>query len=166
MKALVMREKFQTRTIRLVGESQLNTALALIPHLPLDAKKPLELVIREEVKARKLDQNALMWVGPLKDISEQAYVEGRRFSDLIWHEHFKEQYLPDQNSPEFDPELVKDPDTYKKYDFTPSGKRVLVGSTTELSITGFALYLEQVYADGANLGVQFHANPNDARRAA
>jgi hypothetical protein len=29
-----------------------------------------------------------------------------------------------------------------------------------------AQYLEQVYADGANMGVEFHANPNDARRAA
>lgn len=160
------REKFQTRTIRLVGESQINTALALIPNLPLDSKKPLELVIREEVKARKLDQNALMWAGPLKDIEEQAYVDGRRFSDVVWHEHFKEQYLPNEADSDFDPELVKDAATYKKYDITPSGKRVLVGSTTELSIKGFALYLEQVYADGANLGVQFSANPNAMKVAA
>ena len=160
------REKFQTRTIRLVGEQQVNTALALLPNLPIDAKKPLELVIREEVKARKLDQNALMWVGPLKDISEQAYVEGRRFSDVVWHEHFKEQYLPDETQPGFDSELVKDPAKYKKYDVTPSGNYVLVGSTTELSIKGFAIYLEQVYADGANLGVQFSANPKELSRMA
>lgn len=160
------REKFPTRTIRLVGEPQIKTALLLIPNLPVDPKKPLELVIREEVKARKITQNDLMWAGPLKDISEQAYVDRRRYSDVVWHEHFKEQYLPDETSPDFDPDFVKDHLTYKKYDLTPAGKRVLVGSTTELSIKGFALYLEQVYADGANLGVQFRANPNQSRMAA
>lgn len=147
------REKFTTRTIRLIGEQQLNTAMALLSNLPIDTKKPLELVIREEVKPRKLDQNALMWVGPLKDISEQAYVNGRTFSDVVWHEHFKEEFLPES----FDAELTKE--GYKKYEFTPSGKRVLVGSTTQLTVKGFALYLQQVEAFGANLGVMFHANP-------
>lgn len=160
------REKFKTRKIRLVGDAQLKAALSLIPNLPIDPKKPIELVIREEVKERKLDQNALMWVGPLKDISEQAYIEGRRFSEIVWHEHFKEQYLPNEFEPGFDPDLVKDSEKYKKYDYTPSGKRVLVGSTTDLSIKGFAQYLEQIYAEGANLGVQFHANPKLMKVAA
>lgn len=154
------RTKFEQRKFRLVGELQLRTVMALLPNLPLDAAKPLEIVIREEVKARKLDQNALMWAGPLKDIAEQAWVEGRQFSDLVWHEHFKKLYLPEQ----FDAELCKE--GYRKWDFTPAGDKVLVGSTTDLTVKGFAEYLEQVYADGANMGVEFHANPNEMRRAA
>ena len=155
-----MREKFPTRTIRLVGATQLNTVLSLLPNLPIDEKKPLEVVIREEVKPRKLDQNALMWAGALSDIAEQAYVQGRRFTAEVWHEHFKDLYLPE----EFDEELTKS--GYKKYDYTPTGKRVLVGSTTQLTVKGFALYLTQIEAFGGNLGVMFHANPNDGRRAA
>lgn len=143
------RAKFETRKIRLVGELQLRNALALLPNLPLDAEYPLELVIREEAKARKPDQNALMWVGPLADIAAQAWVNGRQFSDEVWHMHFKTLYLPEV----FDPELCKE--GYRKWDWSPSGAKVLVGSTTQLTVRGFAQYLEQVYADGAGMGVEF-----------
>lgn len=154
------RQKFNERKFRLVGAQQVSAILALLPNLPIDTDKPLELVIREEVKARKPDQNALMWSGPLADIEEQAYVNGRTFTATVWHEHFKAEYLPE----EFDADLTKE--GYTKYDFTPSGDRVMVGSTKELTIKGFAQYLEQVIAFGANLGVRFHANPNDRRWAA
>jgi len=103
------------------------------------------------VKARKPDQNALMWVGPLKDIAEQAWVNGRQFSDEVWHHHFKTLYLPEV----FDAELCKE--GYRKWDWSPSGAKVLVGSTTELTVRGFAQYLEQVYAEGAGMGVEFQA---------
>jgi hypothetical protein len=139
------REKYKTRNIILLGDQQKELACAAIQNAPAG----VEVVIREPVKVRKLDQNALMWVGPLKDIAEQAYVEGRTFSDVVWHEHFKELYLPE----EFDPELTKE--GYRKWDYTPSGRKVLAGSTTQLTIKGFAQYLEQVYAFGASLGVMF-----------
>lgn len=154
------RQPFPTRKIHLRTEQQRQIAHALIDSVPLDDKRPIEFIAREEVKARKPDQNALMWVGPLADIAEQCYVNGRTYSATVWHEHFKAEFLPD----EFDPELCKE--GYRKYDFTPAGERVLIGSTTELTVKGFAQYLEQVIAFGASLGVQFHANPNDSRRAA
>lgn len=154
------REQFKTRLIRLVTELQRETAIAMIRNLPLDAKHPIEIVVREEIKGRKPDQNALMWAGPLKDIAEQAYVNGRTFTAEVWHEHFKREYLPE----EFDAEWCKE--GYQKWDYTPAGDRVMVGSTTDLTIKGFALYLTQVEADGANLGVQFSARPNELRRAA
>lgn len=157
---MTARSKFETRKVRLVGELQLRTVLALLPNLPLDPAHPLEVLIREEVKGRKPDQNALMWAGPLKDISAQAWLDGRQFTDVVWHHHFKTLYLPE----EFDAELCKE--GYRKWDYSPAGGKVLVGSTTELTVKGFALYMEQVYADGANMGVEFHANPNEARRAA
>jgi hypothetical protein len=160
MGGYLMRQKFESRKIRLVGEQQRETVLALVANLPVDSAKPLEVLVREEVKARKLDQNALMWVGPLKDIADQAWIKGRQLHIKVWHDIFKESYLPE----EFDPELTKE--GYAKWGYKPNGDRVLIGSTTELTIKGFALYLEQVYADGANMGVEFHSSPNEARRAA
>lgn len=47
---------------------------------------------------------------------------------------------------------------YKKWDYMPNGERVLVGSTTDLSKYGFGQYLEQIYANGASLGVMFSAD--------
>jgi hypothetical protein len=76
-------------------------------------------------------------------------VHGRQYSALIWHEYFKEKFLPDFP----DPKLVKE--GYRKYEETPDGKRVLVGSTSKLTKLGFSNYMEQIYAYGADLGVRF-----------
>lgn len=153
------REKFPTRRILLRTETQRRAAHAMIDSMPLDGEKPLELIGREEVKTRKLDQNALMWVGPLADIAEQAYHNGRTYSAELWHETYKRLYLPE----EYDPELCKE--GYRKWDYAPSGDRICVGSTTQLTVKGFAQYLTQVEADGASMGVVFHANPG-ARQVA
>lgn len=149
------RDKYPTRSIRLVGEQQREMAARILAGAPLDGERPLEFVLREEPKARKLDQNALMWVGPLKDIAEQAYIGGRTYTDVVWHEHFKTEYLPE----EFDERYTKA--GYRKWDNKPNGERVLVGSTTQLTVLGFAIYLEKVMADGAGMGVLFHANPRE-----
>jgi hypothetical protein len=151
------RTEYPTRKIRLIGEIQREAAIAALRNAPIDPDKPLEYLLREEVKARKPDQNALMWSGPLADIAEQGYVDGRTFSAEVWHEYFKREYLPE----EFDQALCKD--GYRKWDYTPKGERVLVGSTTQLTVRGFALYLKQVEAYAqTELGVQFHANPRMA----
>jgi hypothetical protein len=150
------REKFPTRTITIDSDLQRQTVLNLVPHLP----QGVEVVIREKQPARKPDQNAEMWAGFLRDIAEQGYVNGRAYSADTWHEHFKREYLPE----EFDAELCRE--GYRKWDYTPSGERVLVGSTTQLTVKGFAIYREQVIADGANLGVQFSAAPGQLRRVA
>ena len=155
------REKYPTRKIRLVGNIQLETAIAILRSSPLDANNPLEMVLREEVKPRRVDQNSLMWSCQLKCIAEQAYVNGRTYSAEVWHTHFKEMFLPETfQSPEHQAEIAKE--GYRKYDISPSGKRILVGSTTELTVKGFAIYLQQVEAFGANLGVIYSANPNEA----
>jgi hypothetical protein len=143
------RDKYNPKTIVLVGEVQKNTAILLIQQAPIDAVNPVEVIIRDQQKTRKPDQNALMWSGPLKDIAEQAWINGRRYAADVWHEHFKAEFLPE----EYDPELCKE--GYRKWDISPKGQRVLVGSTTQLTIYGMAQYLEQVYADGASMGVQF-----------
>lgn len=161
-----MRPKFIARTIVLAADQQLNAALSLLPNLPIDPANPLEVVIREKTKVRGMDANARMWCGVLRDLAEQGYVAGRTYSAEVWHENSKELYLPDETAPDFDPSLVKE--GYRKYDFTPSGRRVLVGSTTQLTVRGFALYMQELEAFAAGLGVQLSASPNqvDMRRAA
>jgi len=155
-----MRDKYPTKTVRLIGEVQRKHIEAIIANAPIDSAHPLEFVLREEVKQRKLDQNALYWAGPLKDISDQAYVEGRTYSPEVWAEHFKELYLVEDDDPEL-VLLVKDPLAYNKWTIGPSGKRILTGSTTQLSIRGFALYLQQVELHGESLGVMFHTRKSE-----
>lgn len=144
--------KFQPRTIRLVGEAQRDMAMSLIRNLPARIQKPLEIVIREEKPVRKLSQNDLMWAGPLADLAGQAWVNGRQFSAEVWHEFLKRENLPEDDDPDLS-ELVKD--GYRKWDYTPDGERVVVGSTTQLTVKGFSEYLEKLFAYGASLGVHF-----------
>lgn len=148
-----MRDKFVKRVVLLRSQTQIDTLLALLPNLPLDAEKPLQVTIEEYRPARKLTQQAAMWTGPLADIAEQAYVEGRRYSAEVWAEYYKGLYLPN----EFDPELCQD--GFVKYAFGIDGKPVLIGSTTQLTLRGMALYMQQLEADGAQRGVFFHAPP-------
>jgi len=152
------RPKYATRSLVLRSEAIRESALAAIRNAPIDTLRPLEILVREEVKARKLDQNAAMWAGPLKDIAEQGWLDGRQFAIEVWHEHFKERYLPE----EFNAEDCKE--GYVKWSYTPNGRRVLVGSTTHLTVSGFAKYLREVEAFGATeLGVRFNVNPRDER---
>jgi len=144
-----MRTEYLTKTIRLVGKLQIDTAINAIQNAPIDLDKPLEVIIREEQKGRSLSANALMWAGPLNDIASQAWVHGRQYSALIWHEYFKEKFLPDF----FDLTQVKE--GYRKFEETPDGRRILIGSTQKLTKHGFSLYMEQIYAYGAELGVRF-----------
>lgn len=152
-----MRGRFATRTFLVSSETVRENLLAAVRNMPVDAKKPLQVLIREEVKVRKLDQQALMFAGPLRDISEQAWFEGRQHSVEVLHEYFKREFLPE----EFDAELCVE--NYRKWDIDPSGNRVLVGSTKQLTVKGFSQYLEAVFAFGAAMGVEFHASPNEGR---
>lgn len=150
-----MRPKFQPRQILLRGPAQLTTARALLEHIPIDPDKPLELLIREQPKVRGMDANARMWAGQLFDIAAQAWYKDRQYSAEVWHLTYKRLFLPEV----FDPELCKE--GYRKWDFDRDGNRVLVGSTTQLTQKGFSIYLTQIEADGASMGVMFHASPNE-----
>lgn len=144
-----MTDNYLQKIIRLVGKPQVEVAINALQNAPIDSQHPLEVIIRKEQTSRSLSANALMWAGPLNDIAQQAWVHGRQYSALVWHEYFKEQFLPELA----DPEITKE--GYKKYEETPEGKRILVGSTSKLTKHGFSLYIENIYAYGANLGVKF-----------
>lgn len=154
------RAKFNRRVIRLTGPVPLQSALTLLQNVPLDPAKPLEVEVREAVKVRNLDQNAYYWKR-ISEIAEQAWIGGKQFSAEILHEHFKREFLPEEDDDEI-VDLVRDWHTYRKWAFTPSGERICVGSTTQLTPKGFARFVEQVEAFGAELGVQFSANPRMA----
>lgn len=146
----------EPRTIILANQSVKTHALTLIGNLPVDGT--LELVIQPRKKTRSQSQNALMWGARIKDISTQAWVRGRQFSSEVWHDYFKGAYLPEGNEENFT-KLVKNPDKYKKWEESPSGQLVLVGSTTQLTTLGMTEYMTQVeaYASQA-LGVMFSAD--------
>lgn len=114
----------------------------------LNAPTGVEVIIRDAVKSRSLDQNALMWAA-LTDISKQAFLLGRRFSAEAWHHKCKEDFLPECHIEGITKE------GYQKWDFLPDGRRILVGSTTMLTTRGFSDHMEQIYALGAELGVLF-----------
>lgn len=149
------RPKFELRRILLRSADQVERAIALLRNVPTDDLRPLELLVREEVKVRKLDQNGLMWVGPLADLAAQAWCDGRQFSAEVWHEFCKKEFLPE----EFDSELCLD--GYRKWDVDPAGDRVLVGSTTQLTVKGMAQHITQIHALGGSLGVEFHELQRD-----
>lgn len=144
-----MRQNVSTRTITLQTEAQREQAMLMVRNMPLG----VEIVAREPVKARKPEQNSLMWAGALSDMAD-AWIDGKQYRAETWHEYFKANFLPETA----DPLLVKKPETYQKWDYTLSGQRVLVGSTTDLTVRGFAEYLEQIYAFGSMHGVRFKAD--------
>ena len=152
------RPTFQQRTFRLADREIVRRLVGLVENLPVDAARPLEVVIREEKKKRTPDQNSLYWAGPLRDIAEQAWVAGRQYSAEVFHEYFKREFLPDPDRADCDDSHIKD--GYVKWSAMPNGSRVLIGSTTGLTVRGMAAYLEQVYAYGASLGVQFSERSN------
>jgi hypothetical protein len=150
-----MRDKYQTRQGLLTGAMQLETVLQVLKNAPLDPMRPLEWIVREKAIKRNTTQNALMWSSALADIAEQVWIDSKKYTIKMWHEHCKREFLPD----EFTEGITKE--GYKKWDFMPSGERVLIGSTGDLTTGGFSSYLEQVYAFGASYGVMFRANANE-----
>lgn len=137
-------------TYRLINKAVQSNCLAMVTNLPLDSS--MEVVIRPYVRKRKDEQSALYWVR-LAEISEQAWLGCRQYSPEIWAEYMKAKYLPEQ----YEQGITLD--GYEKYATLPDGSRSVIGSTTKLTTRGFANYLTQVEAFGAELGVLFSARP-------
>lgn len=137
------------KAIKLFSEKQRDNAISIIKGLTLNTEKPYEVVIGLWSKRRNSEQNRLMWAD-LRDVSQQVFVDGRKFSSEVWHEYFKREHLPEK----FETGITKA--GYKKWDYTPVGERVLIGSTTNLTTKGFAEYLLAVQAEAqTEYGVRF-----------
>lgn len=142
------RPKVPDKTFNLVSEDVIPPIGRYLHQMPIDPDNPIEVVIREPKKKRKLSMNDAMWAGPLRDIEREGWYQGHQYRAEVWHEHFKEMFLPDENDPEFDPSHVLE--GYQKWGTNPwTGARVLVGSTTQLTDPGMRLYLLQMEAEAA-----------------
>ncbi len=55
---------------------------------------PLRVTVTEE-EVDRLDLQIAFYFGPLmKQVCEQAWVEGKRFPKEVWHEYFSKMFLP------------------------------------------------------------------------
>src|SRR5688500_9343305 len=142
-----MRPKFQTRQILLRTPSQTELAVSLIQNLPTDPDKPLEILVREAVKQRGVDQNGLYW-RRIGDIAEQGWLEGRQYSKDVWHVYLCKYEMSEEIE-------AKDWVKRSKWVDMPDGGRTVI-STTQLSKACFAEFTEIVEAFGASLGVRFN----------
>lgn len=144
------RQPIQSRKFILRDERVRENAIALIRNLPVDLLRPVEVIAREYKAQRSLDQNNLYYA-LVTEISQQAWIEGRQYGVEVLHEYLKRSLLPEDES--LDPDDVRD--SYRKWEFDPAGERVLVGSTTMLTVRGFNNFITAVEAFGASLGVMF-----------
>ena len=149
--SMTKREKYKTRNIILLGNEQCQIACAAIHNAPAG----VEVVIREPVKVRGLDQNGLYWLR-LGEIADQAWLGGRQYSKEVWHHYCGIHIMSEQV-------VTKDGETRSKWEEVPDGDAVAI-STTKLERSCFAEYTEAVTAFGAGLGVMFSANPNEVGR--
>lgn len=59
-----------------------------------DKGTPLRVIVTEEEMDRLDEQLKYYWGPCLKQIAENAWVEGRKYSKESWHENFAKSFLP------------------------------------------------------------------------
>ncbi|WP_186215900.1 recombination protein NinB [Burkholderia gladioli] len=101
--------------------------------------EPLRVIVTAEERKRNEQQNRFYFGSVLRDISEQAWIEGRQFDKDAWHEHFAKKYG-----------VLEEVEL-------PYGEIILRRkSTSKMSVKEFSTYLNQIQAYAANeLGVEF-----------
>lgn len=63
-----------------------------------EANKPLAVTISEHKERRSLPQNK-RYFALLTAVHEQVWIGGRQFDPEVWHEEFKNQFAPKEESP-------------------------------------------------------------------
>lgn len=100
---------------------------------------PLRIILTSEERKRNNQANRFYWGAVLRNIAEQAWVNGQQFSAEVWHEHYARKFGVCE-------------------DVTLPNGEVIVRrkSTTDMSEKEFSEYTTRVQADAAsNLGVEF-----------
>lgn len=101
--------------------------------------EPIRLIVTTDEKKRNAEQNRFYWGVALRDISEQAWVDGKQFDKDTWHEYFARMFGVCDEITLPDGEII----TRRK-------------STTQMSVGEFSAYMERVQAWASNnLGVEF-----------
>ncbi|WP_354686671.1 recombination protein NinB [Cupriavidus necator] len=104
-----------------------------------DKGEPLRIILTSEERKRNAEQNRFYWGVVLRDIAEQAWVNGRQFDKDTWHEYLGRLHGVCEDVTLPDGEIV-------------SRRK----STTQMSVGEFSAYTAQVQAYAANnLGVSF-----------
>lgn len=123
----------------------------------------LQVVVSEYKESRTNEQNAFMWAGLLEPIAEQAYVGGVRYKAEMWHEFFKEMFLPETNAKGMDKwYYIPDPKVASLLQAPPSQERRLMMGTSNLNTAEMADYLNKIAEYAVHdLGVKLPANPRE-----
>lgn len=128
-----------TLTIELHNKQQAWVAIKaqLFPFLATVLQSGKRFVLTVKLRKRTNAQNRRYWGnGVLKQIADQAVVNGRLFSADIWHEQFKRQFIGVEE--------------------LPNGQ-VIGKSSAGLTTEEFCIFSDQVEAYAANeLGVTFY----------
>jgi hypothetical protein len=105
----------------------------------IERGEPLRLTFTSDEGKRHAVQNKFLWGVVYRDISEQAWVNGRQFDKDTWHEYFARMFG------------VSDELTL------PDGEIIMRRkSTAQMTVGEFSTYVNQVQAWAANhLGVEF-----------
>lgn len=123
-----MRERvFRITTIDGI-KTAFKAAYSLVLGLPFNGG--YEVVIRELKSKRSQSQNRLYWA-LLRQISAVVWIDGKQYSDVVWHEYFARMFIGSSD--------------------LPSGGKVAI-STTTLSIEEFGNYITQIEQWAAELG--------------
>lgn len=105
----------------------------------IDRGEPLRIVVTSEEQKRTAEQNRFYFGPVLRQIAEQAWVDGHQFSTEAWHEYLAEKFCP-------------------RVEFVlPKGEvRSRRKSTSEMTVKEFADYVTVVQAHAANeMGIEF-----------
>lgn len=87
-----------------------------------------EIVLRPLKAKRSADQNRRYWA-LLREVAATVWIDGRQFTDEVWHEHFKRQFIGQE-------EIV-----------LPSGAVEVRGiSTTTLNVADMGRYMDEISA--------------------
>jgi hypothetical protein len=109
--------------------------------------KRVRIQCAEDEDDRTLAANRYYWGVILREISEQAAIEGQRYAAEAWHELFKRQFLGYE---------------VKKVRVAGKKRQTVIRklrSTTDLSVKKFSKYLEQIQAFATgDLGVAFSSD--------
>lgn len=101
--------------------------------------EPLRVIVTSEERKRNAEQNRFYWGVVLRDIAEQAWVEGRQFDKDTWHEYFARKFGVCEDVTLPDGEII-----------------VRRKSTTAMSVHEFSEYTTKVQAHAAgHFGVEF-----------
>lgn len=92
--------------------------------------RPLAVHVTEHKAKRNVQQNRLYWA-LLREISEQAWIDGRQYSSEAWHAYFAGQYIGMEDM--------------------PGGGQTPI-STTTLSVHEFADYVTRIQSYAATSG--------------